>query len=100
MYAADAMTLEELRSRLEALEEKRESVRGKLAALASWRETRNCSSSPTLHAPRRRWIASDPRSVGRYTLCSDVALPDKSLRVQGALGEENSVWENDRTSTK
>src|SRR5215210_6161105 len=73
MYAADAMTLEELRSRLEALEEKRESVRGKLAALASWRETRNCSSSPTLHAPRRRWIASDPRSVGRYTLCSDFA---------------------------
>ena len=33
-------------------------------------ETRNCCSSPTQHAPLRRWIASDPRSVARYTLCS------------------------------
>jgi site-specific DNA recombinase len=39
MYAADAMTLEELRSRLDALEETRERARGELAALASWRES-------------------------------------------------------------
>jgi hypothetical protein len=35
MYAAEAMTLEELRSRLDALEETRETARRELAALAS-----------------------------------------------------------------
>ena len=77
MYAADAMTLEELRSRLDALEETRESARQELVALRVGArtsepssETRNCSSSLTQRAPRRRWTASDPRSVGRYTLCS------------------------------
>jgi flagellar biosynthesis GTPase FlhF len=38
MYAADAMTLEESRSRLETLEESRESARRELAELASWHE--------------------------------------------------------------
>lgn len=38
MYAAEAMTLEDLRSRLDALEETRETARRELAALASWRE--------------------------------------------------------------
>jgi chromosome segregation ATPase len=79
MYAADAMTLEEMRSRLDALEETRDSARGELAALASWRESleaferdkETCCSNPTQHALLRRWIASDPRSVARYTLCSD-----------------------------
>src|SRR5918995_6585197 len=74
MFAADAMTLEELRSRLEALEETRESARGELAALASWRERlqalerdKKLLLESYVDAPRRRWTASDPRSVGRYT---------------------------------
>jgi hypothetical protein len=32
-------------------------------------------------------------------LCVE-ALPDKSLRVRGAFGEENPVWEKERTSTR
>jgi hypothetical protein len=32
-------------------------------------------------------------------LCVE-ALPDKSLRVRGAFGEENLVWEKERTSRR
>ncbi len=73
MYAADAMTLEELRSRLGALEGSSQHLLVGARALRLPSETRNCSSSLTQHAPLRRWIASDPRSAGRYTLCSDFA---------------------------
>jgi chromosome segregation ATPase len=38
MFAADAMTLDELRAKLDALEEMRETARRELAALSSWRE--------------------------------------------------------------
>jgi hypothetical protein len=88
----------------------RESARGKLAALASWRESletlerdkelllefyaaRAPEALESLGPEERRTVYSMPR------LRVD-ALPDKSLRVQGALGEENSVWEDDRTSTR
>jgi chromosome segregation ATPase len=38
MFATGAMTLDELRSKLDALEETRETARRELAALASWNE--------------------------------------------------------------
>jgi len=76
MFAADAMTLEELRSKLDALEERRETARRELAALSSWRESlealerdkdRLLESYTTL-APRR-WLTWTLRSAARYTLC-------------------------------
>ena len=110
MYAADAMTLEELRSRLEAFEETRQSVRRELAELASWQERLQALErdkellleSYTTRAPET------PDSLGpeeRRTVYSMLglhvdALPDKSLRVRGAFGEENLVCHPDRTSTR
>ena len=99
-----------MRSRLDALEETRESARGELAALASW-----CKSLETFERDKELLLESyatrAPEALDilgpeeRRTVYSMLglrvdALPDKSLRVQGALGEENSVWENDRMSTK
>ncbi len=39
MYAVDAMTIDELKSRLDTLEETSETARRELGALASWRES-------------------------------------------------------------
>jgi hypothetical protein len=110
MYAADAMTLEELRSRLESLEETRESARRELAELASWHERLQALErdkelllqSYTTRAPEAldSLGAEERRTVYSMLGLRVEALPDKSPRVQGALGEENSVWENDRTSTR
>ena len=110
MYAADAMTLEELRSRLEALEETRDSARRELSELTSWHErlqalerykellldsyaTRAPAALDSLGPEERRTVYS---MLGLRV----EALPDKSLRVQGAFGEENSICHPDRTSTK
>ncbi len=110
MYAADAMTLEELRSRLDTLEKTRESARGELAALASWRENLQILErdkellldSYAARAPEAlRGLGPQERRTVYSMLGLRVdALPDKSLRVQGVLGEETSVWENDGTSTR
>lgn len=110
MYAANAMTLEELRSRLDALEETRESARRELAALASWRESleafeRDKELLLESYATRAPEALDSLGAEERRTVYSMLglrveALPDKSLRVRGAFGEETSVWENDRTSTR
>ena len=110
MFAADAMTLDELRSKLEALEEARETAKRELAALRSWTESllalerdkdRLLESYATL-APEAL-AALDPeerRTVySMLGLCVE-ALPDKSLRVRGAFGEENLVCHHDRTSIR
>jgi|SRR5215208_3844786 len=110
MYAADAMTLEELRSRLDALEETRESARRELVALASWRENlraleRDKELLLESYATRATEALDSLGPEERRTVYSMLglrvdALPDKSLRVQGALGEEYSVCHRDRTSTR
>jgi hypothetical protein len=96
MYAADAMTLEELRSRLDALEETRESLeafeRDKELLLESY-AIRAPEALDSLGAEERRTVYS------KLGLRVD-ALPDKSLRVQGTFGEENLVCHPDRTSTR
>ncbi len=110
MFTANAMTLDELRSKLNSLEESRETARRELAALASWTESlegferdkdKLLKSYATL-APEAL-AALDPeerRTVySMLGLCVE-ALPDKSLRVRGAFGEENLVWEKERTSTR
>jgi DNA repair exonuclease SbcCD ATPase subunit len=110
MFANDAMNLDELRSKLNSLEETRETARRELAALASWNERleaferdkeRLLESYATL-APEAL-DALDPEE--RRTVYSMLgvcveALPDRSLRVRGAFGEENPVWEKERTSTR
>jgi hypothetical protein len=95
---------------LESLEETRESARRELAELASWHEhlqalerdkelllqsytTRASEALNSLGAEERRTVYS------MLGLRVD-ALPDKSLRVRGAFGEENLVCHLDRTSTR
>jgi DNA repair exonuclease SbcCD ATPase subunit len=91
MYAADAMTLEELRSRLETLEETRESARRELAELASWHERLQAlerDKEPLLQSYTTR-APEALDSLGpeeRRTVYSMLGLrvdapPDKSLRV-------------------
>ena len=110
MYAADAMALDELRSKLDALEETRETARCELASLASWRDslqnlerdkelllesyaTRPPEALAVLETEERRTVYS------MLELCVE-ALPDKSMRVRGAFGEESLVCRNDGTSTR
>ena len=91
MYAADAMTLEELRSRLDALEETRESARRELVALASWRENlraleRDKELLLESYATRALEALDNLGPEERRTVYSMLglrvdALPDKSLRV-------------------
>jgi chromosome segregation ATPase len=110
MYAADAMTLEELRSRLEALEEARESARRELSELTSWHERlqaleRDKELLLQSYATRAPEALDSLGPEERRTVYSMLglrveALPDKSLRVQGAFGEENLVCHRDRTSTR
>jgi DNA repair exonuclease SbcCD ATPase subunit len=110
MYAVDAMTLDELRSRLNALEETCDTARREIATLASWREslqtlerdkelllksysTRAPEALEALDPEKRRTVYS------MLGLCVE-ALPDKSLRVRGAFGEESLVCHHERTSTR
>ena len=81
-----------------------------LASLASWREsihTRERDKELLLES----YAALVPEALDglgpeeRRTVYSMLglrvdALPDKSLRIRGAFGEENSVCHHDRTSTR
>ena len=109
-YAADAMTLEELRSRLETLEETRESARREFSELARWherlqalvRDKEPLLKSYTTRAPEAldSLGPEERRTVYSMLGLRVDALPDKSLRVRGAFGEENLVCHPDRTSTR
>jgi nucleoid-associated protein EbfC len=60
-------------------------------------ETRNCSSSPTQHALQSRWTASDPRSVERYTLCSDFVWTHCQIRaLESRARSERRIWVGNR----
>ena len=110
MFAADAMTLDELMSRLDTLEQTRETAQRELAALRSRSE-----SIESLERDKEQLLKSysklapealealDPEE--RRTVYSMLglrveALPDKSLRVRGAFGEESLVCHHERTSTR
>src|SRR5215212_2661365 len=110
MFTADAMILKELRSKLNSLEERRETAQRELATLASWsecleafeRDKDKLLESYATIAPEAL-AALDPHE--RRTVYSMLglrveALPDKSLRVRGAFGEESLVCQDDRTSTR
>ena len=106
MYAADAMTLDELRSKLDALKETRETARRELASLASWRESLTLERNKELllesYATRVPEALAGLKPEERRTVYSMLglcveALPDKSMRVRGAFGEESLVCQDDRT---
>src|SRR5215211_5320959 len=110
MFTADAMTLDELRSKLNSLEERRETAQRELATLASWSESLEAferdkdkllESYATLAPEALANLDPEERRTvySMLGLCVE-ALPDKSLRVRGAFGEENSVCQSDRTSTR
>jgi hypothetical protein len=81
IFAADTMTLGELKAKLDALEETCETARRRLAVLASWHESLEALErdmdrlleSYALRVRRRRWPPWTPRSAARYTLYSDFA---------------------------
>jgi hypothetical protein len=110
MFAADTMRLEELRFRLDALEESRQTARRELASLASWREElqtleRDKNLLLEYYATRvpealDSLVPEERRTVYSMLGLRVEALPDKSLRIRGAFGEENSVCHRDRTSTR
>ncbi len=110
MFAAEAMTLAELRAKLDALEETRETARRELAALASWRERLEALErdkdrlleSYAARAPEAL-AALDPeerRTVYSMLRLRVEALPDRSLKIRGVFGEESLVCQNDATSTR
>jgi hypothetical protein len=84
--------------------------REKIAALASWRENLGALEGDKgllleSYAARAPEALDSLGTEERRTVYSMLglrvdALPDKSLRVQGALGEEYSVCHRDRTSTR
>jgi septal ring factor EnvC (AmiA/AmiB activator) len=110
MYAADAMTLKELRARLKGLEETRESARRELSELASWHERlqaleRDKELLLDSYATRAPEALDSLGPEERRTVYSMLglrvdALPDKSLRLRGTFGEESLVCHHDRTSTR
>ena len=71
---------------LEAFERDKEQLLKSYATLAP-------EALATLKPEERRTVYS------MLGLCVE-ALPDKSFRVRGAFGEENLVWEKERTSTR
>ena len=99
-----------MRSRLEALKETRESARRELSELTSCHERlqaleRDKELLLQSYATRAPEALDSLGPEERRTVYSMLglrveALPDKSLRVQGAFGEENLVCHHDRTSTK
>jgi hypothetical protein len=102
--------LEELRARLEVLEETRESARRELSELASWHERlqaleRDKELLLDSYATRAPEALDSLGPEERRTVYSMLglrvdALPDKSLRLRGTFGEESLVCHHDRTSTR
>ncbi len=110
MFAVDAMTLDELRSRLDALEETRQTARRELEALRNWSESletlerdkeRLLESYATLAPEALEALDSEERRTvySMLGLCVE-ALPDKSLKIRGAFEEESLVCHHGRTSTR
>jgi hypothetical protein len=99
-----------LRSKLDALEQTRETARRVLASLAGWRESlqtleRDKELLLESYATRAPEALADLKPEEWRTVYSMLglrieALPEKSLRVRGAFGEESLVCQNDRTSTR
>ncbi len=110
MYAAEVMTIDELKTKLEALKETRKTAEKELAALTSKRDrfeamerdrdlilesyaTLAPEALDTLSAEERRKV---------YVILNLTVEPsaDGNLKISGAFGEESPVWEDVGTSTR
>jgi site-specific DNA recombinase len=109
MFAAEAMTLDELRAKLEAVEEARETAKRELAALAGRRERLEAMErdrdlileSYAALAPEALDTLSPEERRKVYVILNLTveALADGGLKMSGAFGEE-PVWEDVRTSIR
>jgi site-specific DNA recombinase len=109
MFAAEAMTLDELRAKLEAVEEARETAKRELEVLAGRREGLEAMErdrdlileSYAALAPEALDALSPEERRKVYVILNLTveALADGGLKMSGAFGEE-PVWEDDRTSTR
>jgi DNA repair exonuclease SbcCD ATPase subunit len=104
MFAAEAMTLDELRAKLEAVEQARETAKRGLAALAGRRERLEAmerdrdlilESYAALAPEALDALSSEERRKVYVILNLTVeALADGGLKMSGAFGEE-PVWAED-----
>jgi site-specific DNA recombinase len=109
MFAAEAMTLDELRAKLEVVEETRETAKRELAALAGRRERLEemerdrdlILESYAALAPEALDALSPEERRKVYVILNLTVEPlaDGGLKMSGAFGEE-PVWEDVRTSTR
>jgi len=110
MFAAEAMTLDELKAKLEALKVTRDTAEKELASLAGRRDRLDAmerdrdlilESYATL-APEALGALSPEERRKVYVILNLTveALPDGCLKISGAFGEETPVWEDVGTSTR
>ena len=109
MFAADAMTLDELKAKLEDLEETREVAKRELASLGDKREELAAMErdrdmileSYAALAPEALDALSPEERRKVYVILNLIVEPlaDGGLQISGAFGEE-PVWEDVGTSTR
>jgi len=109
MFAAEAMTLDELKAKLAALKETRETAEKELASVARKRErleAMECDRDLILEAyaalaPEALDALSPEERRKVYVILNLTVEPlaDGGLQISGAFGEE-PVWEDVRTSTR
>jgi hypothetical protein len=109
MFAAEAMTLDKLRAKLQVLNEARETAKRELAALAGKRERLEAMErdrdlileSYAALAPEALDALSPEERRKVYVILNLTVEPlaDGGLKISGAFGEE-PVWEDVRTSTR
>ncbi len=109
MFAAEVMTLDELKAKLEALNKAREAAKRELAVLADNRERLEAmerdrdlilESYAALVPEALDTLSPEERRKVYVILNLTVeALADGGLKMSGAFGEE-PVWEDVRTSTR
>jgi site-specific DNA recombinase len=109
MFAAEAMTLDELKAKLEALKETRETAEKELASVAGKREGLESMErdrdlileSYAALAPEALAALSPEERRKVYVILNLTVEPsaDSDLKISGAFGEE-PVWEDVRTSTR
>jgi hypothetical protein len=110
MFAAEVMTLGELKAKLKVLEETRLPASRELASLTRKREELDAierdrdlilETYATLAPEALDSLSPEERRKVYVILNLTVeALVDGSLKISGAFGEEPPVWESDRTSTR
>jgi sRNA-binding protein len=109
MFAAEAMTLDELKAKLEALRKTRETAKRELASAAGKREKLEAMErdrdlileSYAALAPEALDVLSPEERRKVYVILNLTVEPlaDGRLKISGAFGEE-PVWETVGTSTR